>query len=82
MGLELPFSISGAISGESLSGSNVVLKIGTGSLTIANAKGKNITIIDSAGNETTREYAVETVPADTGTLPAGLTYNSATNRSD
>ena len=71
-------SVSGSIASESLSGSSVVLKIGTGSLTITNGKGKEITVIDSAGNETTREYAVETVPAETETLLTGLTYNSTT----
>ncbi|MBR1730293.1 MAG: hypothetical protein IJ728_12315 [Selenomonadaceae bacterium] len=43
----------------SLSGSDVVLKIGTGSLTIKNGKGKNITTINS-GNKTTNYHVTTT----------------------
>ena len=41
---------SGKISKAKLSGSDVVLTVGTGSLTVKNAKGKSLSLIDSRGN--------------------------------
>ena len=40
----------GTISKAKLSGSDVVLSVGTGSLTVKNAKGKSLSLIDSFGN--------------------------------
>ena len=47
---------SGSISSSSLSGSDVVLKIGTGSIKVKNAKDKSITVVDSAGKSTSQVY--------------------------
>ena len=49
-----PFS--GTISRASISGSNVVLTVGTGSLTINNARGKDINITDSSGETKTYNF--------------------------
>ncbi len=51
---------SGTITASSISGSNIVLTVGDyGTLTIKSGKNKNITVIDSAGNETTQKYITE-----------------------
>ena len=51
---------NGAITASSISGSNIVLTVGDyGTLTIKSGKNKNITVIDSAGNETTQKYITE-----------------------
>lgn len=47
---------SGAISGFSLKGSDVVLKIGSGSITVKNGKKTSITVIDSKGKSTSQVY--------------------------
>ncbi len=47
---------SGSISGGSVSGSDVVLKVGTGALNIANAKDKKISIVNSSGKTSTQIY--------------------------
>ena len=47
---------SGSISSSSLNGSDVVLKIGTGSIKVKNAKDKSITVVDSAGKSTSQVY--------------------------
>ena len=47
---------SGSITGSSISGSNVILTTSGGSLTVKNGRGKNLTVIDASGNETTRKY--------------------------
>ena len=48
---------SGSITGSSLSGSNVILTTSGGSLTVKNGRGKNLTVIDASGRETTRKYS-------------------------
>ena len=48
--------LSGTIKSASLSGSNVVLKVGSGSITLKDAADKSITVIDSAGNTTSSVY--------------------------
>lgn len=48
---------SGTISTTSYSGSNVVFAVGTGMLTVQNAKGKKITITDAFGKTTTQTYS-------------------------
>ncbi len=55
---------SGTISNTSVSGSNVIFKIGSGTLTVKNGKNKNITVVDSEGNETTQKYPVLASSAD------------------
>ena len=50
---------SGSITGASLSSSNVVLTTTNGNLTVKSGKGKNITIIDADGNETTNTYPID-----------------------
>ena len=47
---------SGSISSSSIKGSDVVLKIGSGSITVKKGKNKSITIIDSAGKSTSKVY--------------------------
>lgn len=47
---------SGTISSSSLKGSNVVLKIGAGSITLKNAKNKSITVVDAKGQTTSKVY--------------------------
>ena len=48
---------SGEISNSTLKNSDVVLKIGSGSLTVNEGKGKKITITDANGNTTTKIYS-------------------------
>ena len=47
---------SGTINSSSLKGSDVVLKIGSGSITIKNGKNKSITVIDSKNKSTSKVY--------------------------
>ena len=52
--------INGAeISNISYEGDNVIFEVGTGSITIQNAKGSAITVIDSSGRTTTQIYTDE-----------------------
>lgn len=55
---------SGATEGFSIDGRDVVLKIGDGSVTVKNAKGKQITVIDSAGQTSSTIYGGEDVFVD------------------
>ena len=48
---------SGKITGTSIKGSDLILKIGTGSLTLKNSKNKNITITDIRGKTSTLKYS-------------------------
>lgn len=50
---------SGTIDSWSINGTDVIFKIGSGSITAKNARGKNITIINSSGTETTKKYDSE-----------------------
>lgn len=50
---------SGTIDSWSIDGTDVIFKIGSGSITAKNARGRNITIIDSSGTETTKKYDSE-----------------------
>ncbi|MBO4400646.1 MAG: hypothetical protein J5809_02240 [Selenomonadaceae bacterium] len=47
---------SGAIAGASVSGSDVILKIGTGALTLSDAKDKKVVIVNSSGKTSTQIY--------------------------
>ena len=47
---------NGTISSSSLKGSDVVLKIGSGSITIKNGKNKSITVVDSKNKSTSKVY--------------------------
>ena len=47
---------SGSISSSSLKGSDVVLKIGSGSITVKSGKNKSITVVDSKGKSTSKVY--------------------------
>ena len=51
---------SGAVTSSSIKGSDVVLNIGSGSITVKNAKTKAITVIDSNDNITSRIYPLST----------------------
>lgn len=67
---------SGTITSASLSGLNVTLKIGsTGSITVKNAAGKKITVIDAEGNETSEVYPIK------NPLPNGWKYVNTTKTS-
>ena len=57
---------SAAISKSTISGSNVVFTVGSGTLTVKNGTGKKITIVDENGEETTKTYSA--TPANTTTL--------------
>ena len=48
--------VSGGITGSSVSGSNVVLQIGSGKVTVKGGKNKQLTVIDASGKETTQIY--------------------------
>ncbi|MBO4401998.1 MAG: calcium-binding protein [Selenomonadaceae bacterium] len=48
---------SGTISRSSISGTNVILTTDSGTLTVRGGRGKNITVIDASGNETTQKYS-------------------------
>ncbi len=48
-----------SISDSSVKGDDIVLKIGTGSITLKNARGRKITVIDSSGNEVTKHYGIK-----------------------
>ena len=50
-----------SILGASISGSNVILALESGSITVKNGKNKNITVIDKDGKETTKKYSKTTV---------------------
>ncbi len=69
--------LSGAsITGASLSSSNVVLTTNKGNIIVKSGKGKNITIIDSNGNETTNIYPISTIPAGISIKSAVLTAST------
>ncbi|MBO4400496.1 MAG: hypothetical protein J5809_01470 [Selenomonadaceae bacterium] len=48
---------SGTITRSSLSGSNVILTVGSGKITVRGGRGREISVIDASGNETTRKYS-------------------------
>ena len=52
--------VDSAITSSSISGSNVILTVDSGTITLKGGKGKNVTVIDSDGNSTTRKYTNET----------------------
>ena len=54
---------SGAVTGVSISSSNVIFKTASGNITVKSGKGKNITLIDYRGNETTQKYNISTSSA-------------------
>ena len=68
---------SGSITSASLSSSNVILKTSNGNITVKNGKGKNITVIDSSGKETTNIYPTETLPAGISISNSVLTASSS-----
>lgn len=68
---------SGAILGSSIKDSDVVLKVGSGSITIKNGKGKSITIIDSTGNTTSKPYRDTTTLTVTDSNSAAVTVDSS-----
>ena len=59
---------SGSITSSSLSGSDVVLKVGSGSIKVKGAKDKKITVIDSAGKSTSKVYGTTTSTSTTLTV--------------
>ena len=72
---------SGTINTSSLNGSDVVLKVGTGSITVKNGKNKSITLVDSKGKTTSKIYGSTTTTSTTtlnvtNTNAATVTANS------
>ena len=67
---------SGAITGASLSGSNVILQTSDGSITVKNGKNKKITVIDGSDHETTNVYPLSTLPAGISVSGAILTAST------
>ena len=68
----------GSITGASVSSSNVILNVSSGGkISVKGGKGKNITIIDSSGKETTNIYPLETIPAGISIKGAILTASTA-----
>ena len=51
----------GNILGASISGSNVVFALDNSTVTVKGGKNKNITVIDSDGNESTQKYSTTTI---------------------
>ena len=68
---------SGSSTSSSLKGSDVVLKVGNGSITVKNAKSKAITVIDSNGNTSSRIYPLSTTLNVTNADLTTLTADSA-----
>ena len=68
---------SASITGASISGSNVVLKTSSGNITVKGGKGKQITVIDKNGNETTNVYPLSTIPAGISIKSSILTASTA-----
>lgn len=69
-------SLGSSISNAKLSGSNVVLTVGSGTLTVKNAKEKTLTIIDSSGKEYTTVVGGSTVTV-TNRTSSPVTVDSA-----
>lgn len=73
----------GKISKTTLSGSNVVFSIGTGSLTVKNAKGKSISLIDSAGKTSSTVVGAQALTNDSKskvTLADDMSFADASKR--
>ena len=58
------------ITSAAFSGNGVILRTAKGNLTVKNGKGKNITVIDSSGNETSKIYYANGLTASGTTLTA------------
>ncbi|MBR6888268.1 MAG: hypothetical protein IKN16_07450 [Selenomonadaceae bacterium] len=70
-------SIGAAISKSTISGSNVIFTVGSGTLTVKNGTGKKITIVDKNGEETTKTYSAEsTTLTVTNSTESPLTIGS------
>ena len=71
---------SGSITGASLSSSNVVFSLSdSGKITVKSGKGKNITIIDAEGNETTNVYPIDYgVTVKSGVMTLGTKFTDTT----
>ena len=72
---------TGSIGDASISGEDIVLKIGSGTVNLKDAKAKPVKLKNSSG--TVIETILggdeeETLPPDTDTLPAGISINGAT----
>ena len=68
---------SGAIVGSSVIGSDVVLKVGNGSITIKKGKGKSITVVDSTGKTTRKPYRDTTTLMINDSDSAAVTVDSS-----
>ena len=69
--------VDGEITDATISGSNVILNIGQGNITVKGAKGKAITIIDKDDNETTKIYPLSDSSSASTATPAGVSVKSA-----
>ncbi|MBR1580268.1 MAG: hypothetical protein IJ668_07200 [Selenomonadaceae bacterium] len=63
------------ITGSSISGDNVILKIGDGSITLVDAKNQSINIINAAGQTSARIYGDEDFTNDSIVLPSDSLYD-------
>ena len=69
---------SGSISGAEISDANLILNVSTGgNITLKNANGKSITIVDSRGNETSNIYPIENLPEGISISNSVLTASSS-----
>lgn len=67
---------SGSITNASLSGSDVVLKVGSGSITVKNGQGKSLTLVNSSGRSSTTVVGGSSSSTSSGSssLADGLSY--------
>ncbi|MBR6014265.1 MAG: calcium-binding protein [Selenomonadaceae bacterium] len=60
---------SGAITKATVKGKDVIFKVGTGTITVKNGKGKSITTINAKGKSTTKKYtSTQTISANVSNL--------------
>ena len=69
--------MSGSITGSSFSGNDLILKIGTGSITVKNGKNKVITLVDSSGKSSSKSYTEIKQLNVTNSNSATITVNSS-----
>ena len=68
--------ITGNVTATSLNASDVILTVGSGSLTLKGAKGKDFSLIDSDGTEVSTLISAESTFTSKTTIPTGLSYNT------
>ncbi len=71
-----------SIKSSSISGSDVILTLSTGKITVKGGKDQNITIIDAKGNETTKKYGTTSGGGKTLTVTKNATLGSDYQNAD